>query len=44
MPTPRRTYGVFTWVQDVIARRLGLRGLLRSTRLKMFPVKAKTLK
>lgn len=39
-----RTYGVGTWMQDVIARRLGLRGLLRSTRLKMFPVKAKTLK
>lgn len=39
-----QTYGVTTWMQDVVARHLGLRGLLRSTRLKMFPVKAKTLK
>ncbi len=39
-----RTYGVSTWMQDVIARHLGLRGLVRSARLKMFPVKAKTLK
>jgi hypothetical protein len=39
-----RTYGVSTWMQDLVARHLGLRGLLRSTRLKMFPVKAKTLK
>ena len=39
-----KTYGVSTWMQDVVARHLGLRGLLRATRLKMFPVKAKTLK
>jgi hypothetical protein len=39
-----RTYGVVTWMQDVIARRLGLRGMLRSARLRMYPIKAKTLK
>ncbi len=42
--TGMKTYGVSTWMQDVLARHLGLRGMLRSTRLKMFPVKAKTLK
>lgn len=39
-----QTYGFGNWVQDVIARHLGLRGLVRSARLKMFPIKAKTLK
>lgn len=39
-----RTYGFGNWTQDVAARHLGLRGLLRTTRLKMFPIKAKTLK
>jgi hypothetical protein len=39
-----RTYGVSNWTQDVVARHLGLRGLLRATRLKMYPIKAKTLK
>jgi hypothetical protein len=39
-----RTYGLGTWVQDMLGRYLGLRGVSRSARLKMFPIKAKTLK
>jgi hypothetical protein len=39
-----QTYGLAYWTQDVVARHLGLRGLVRSARLKMFPIKAKTLK
>jgi hypothetical protein len=39
-----RTYGLSNWTQDVIARHLGLRGMVRAARLKMFPIKAKTLK
>ena len=42
--TGMRTYGVLNWMQDLIARHLGLRGLLRAARLKMYPIKAKTLK
>ncbi len=39
-----QTYGFGNWMQDVVARHLGLRGMVRSARLKMFPIKAKTLK
>jgi hypothetical protein len=39
-----KTYGVGNWTQDVIARHLGLRSVVRSARLKMYPIKAKTLK
>jgi hypothetical protein len=39
-----QTYGTAYWMQDVIARHLGLRSVVRSARLKMFPIKAKTLK
>lgn len=39
-----KTYGVSNWMQDVIARHLGLRSVVRAARLKMFPIKAKTLK
>ncbi len=39
-----RTYGVSTWVQDVIARHLGLRSAVRSARLRMYPIKNTTLK
>lgn len=39
-----RTYGLFTWVQDMAGRYLGLRSMSRNARLKMFPIKAKTLK
>jgi hypothetical protein len=39
-----KTYGVVNWTQDMIGRYFGLRGLTRHARLKMFPIKAKTLK
>lgn len=39
-----RTYGVGNWMQDVVARHLGLRSVVRAARLRMFPIKAKTLK
>jgi hypothetical protein len=39
-----RTYGLSNWTQDVIARHLGLRSMVRAARLKMYPIKAKTLK
>jgi len=39
-----RTYGVVNWTQDMVGRYFGLRGLTRHARLKMFPIKTKTLK
>ena len=39
-----RTYGFGNWMQDVVARHLGLRSVVRAARLRMFPIKAKTLK
>lgn len=39
-----RTYGLGNWTQDILGRYLGLRSLSRNARLKMFPIKAKTLK
>jgi len=37
-------YGASLWLQEILARRLGLRSWLHAVHLRMFPIKVKTLK
>jgi hypothetical protein len=39
-----RAYGASLWLQQIIARRLGLQGWLHSVQSRMFPIKLRTLK
>jgi hypothetical protein len=39
-----RLYGAALWVEEIVARRLGLRHWLQTIRQRMFPIRARTLK